>query len=322
MEGRPTRLLAYGAVCEHNDAMKILVTGAAGTLGRALIPRLVERGDEVVAVDVRQGTAEAEWIIGDIRDAAVVMDAAAGSDLIDHGAAFHGIHLSERSRREFFDLNVLGTFNVWEAAVEHGVRGVVFSSTMGVYGDSRRPSADDEVVILDEEVPLLPGDVYGWTKVVGEELCRFHTRTSGIPSIALRYGMFVPEPFFRYGVRLLYGGVHEADVADAVVAALDSLAAGHTGFEALNVESPLPFTADDAADLRRDPMAAIDRHWPGSADLLRSRGVDVLKPITEVFPVTRLEQKLGVRGRHDFTEWLRQLDQRPDERTGTSPPWP
>jgi len=302
--------------------VKILVTGAAGTLGGALIPRLVERGDDVVAVDVRRGTADAEWIIGDIRDAAVVLDAVAGSDLIVHGAAFHGIHLSERSRREFFELNVLGTFNVWEAAVEHGVRGVVFSSTMGVYGDSRRPSADDEVVILDEEVLLLPGDVYGWTKVVGEELCRFQTRTSGIPSIALRYGMFVPEPFFRYGIRLLYGGVHEVDVTDAVVAALNTLAAGRKGFEALNVESRLPFAADDAADLRRDPMAAIDRHWPGSADLLRSRGVDVLQPITEIFPVTRLERTLGVRGRHDFTNWLRELEQRPDERARTSPPWP
>ena len=56
-------------MCKHNEAVKILVTGAAGTLGRALIPRLVDRGDEVIAVDVRQGTAEAKWIIANIRDA-------------------------------------------------------------------------------------------------------------------------------------------------------------------------------------------------------------------------------------------------------------
>jgi nucleoside-diphosphate-sugar epimerase len=192
-----------------------------------------------------------------------------------------------------------------------------------VYGDSRRPPSDDAVAILDEDVPLRPGDVYGWTKVVGEELCRFHARANAIPSIALRFGMFVPEPFFRYGIRLLYGGVHEADVVDAVIAALDRLAAGRTGFEALNVESPLPFTGvEDAADLRRDPMRAFDRHWPGSTDLLRSRGVMALRPITEIFPVGRLERELDIRPRRDFTAWLRELEQRTDERAETNPPWP
>lgn len=304
------------------EVVKVLVTGAAGTLGTAIIPRLTERGDDVVALDVRPGAVDAAWLNGDVRDIAVVMEAAAGVDLIVHGAAFHGIHLGERSRGEFYELNVLGTFNVWEAAVEHGVRGVVFSSTMGVYGDTRRPPGDDAVAILDEEVPLLPGDVYGWTKVVGEELCRFHARANAIPSIAFRFGMFVPEPFFRYGIRLLYGGVHEADVADAAIAALDSLAAGGTGVRALNVESRLPFAAADVPDLRRDPMRALDRHWPGSADLLRSRGVIALRPITEIFPVGRLERELDVRPRHNFTAWLQELEQRPDERAETNPPWP
>lgn len=302
--------------------VKVLVTGAAGTLGTAVIPRLIERGDDVLALDVRRGAADTTWLIGDVRDMAVLREAAHGVDLIVHGAAFHGIHLGERSPREFYELNVLGTFNVWEAAVEHGVRGVVFSSTMGVYGDSRLPRDGDSVAILDEDVPLLPTDIYGWTKIVGEELCRFHARADAIPSIALRFGMFVPEPFFRYGIRLLYGGVHEADVVEAVVAALDRLAAGRTGFEALNVESPLPFTTDDAADLRREPMIALDRHWPGSADLLRSRGVRGLTPITEIFPVGRLERELGVRPQHDFAAWLRELEQRPEERAETNPPWP
>ena len=302
--------------------MRVLVTGAAGTLGAALLPRLVERGDAVVAVDRAQGSAPAEWLIGDIRDPAVLMDAAEGVDAIVHGAAFHGIHLSERSRREFYELNLLGTFNAWEAAVEHGVRGMVFSSTMGVYGESRRPRTDDEVVFVDEQMPLLPEDIYGWTKLAGEELCRYHARASAIPSIALRYGMFVPEPFFRYGVRLLYGGVHEADVVDAVVAALDRLGAGVMGFQAFNVHSPLPFTETDAHDLRHNPMVALDRHWPGASALFRSRGVEALKPITEVFPVTGLVRELGIRPRHDFDGWLRELEARTDEHAASSPPWP
>lgn len=300
----------------------MLVTGASGTLGAALLPRLAERGDAVVAIDRKQGSAPADWVIGDIRDPAVLMEAAEGVDLIVHAAAFHGIHLSSRSRREFYELNVLGTFNVWEAAIERRIRGIVFSSTMGVYGESRRPPRNHDVVFVDERMPLLPADIYGWTKVAGEELCRYHARASGIPSMALRYGMFVPEPFFRYGIRLLYGGVDEADVADTVIAALDRLAAGFTGFEAFNVHSPLPFANADAADLRQDPIVVLDRHWPGAADLLHSRGVEALKPITEVFSVARLERVLGVRPKHDFEEWLRQLERRTQESAASGVPWP
>ena len=302
--------------------MRILITGAAGTLGTVAIPRLVKRGHDVVGLDMRRGSADCAWTIADVRDAEAVSTATERADVVVHAAAFHGIHLLEHSRREFYELNVTGTFNVWEAAVEHGVRGVLFSSTMGVYGDTRRPAGDHDVAFLDEELPLLPGDVYGWTKLVGEELCRFHARANGVASIALRFGMFVPEPFFRYGIRLLYGGVHEEDVADAVVAAVDRLGGGGSRFEAVNVESPLPFASDDAASLRADLVGVLDRHWPGASDLLRSRGVSRLQPVTEVFPVGRLQEGLGIQPCHDFGAWLRELERRPDEHATTSPPWP
>ena len=302
--------------------MRVLVTGAGGTLGRVVLPALAQAGHEAVALDLRAGQGAAEWIEGDVRDEEAVLAAVEGADVVVHAAALHGIHLADHSPREFYDLNLTGTFNVWQAAVAHRVRGVVFSSTMGVYGDARRPSGDEAIAVLDEDLPLQPGDVYGWTKVAGEELCRYHLRHDRIPSIALRYGMFVPETFFRYGIRLLYGGVHEDDVATAVLAAVHAFAARDVGFEAYNVESPLPFTAADAPDLRADPLVAIDRRWPGARDVLRERGVRSLKPITEVFPVARLARGLDVRPRHDFARWLAELHQRGDEQAATDPPWP
>lgn len=303
--------------------MRVLVTGAAGTLGSVLLPRLRAAGHDPVAMDVRQGSpGDATWVIGDVRDAAAVSAATAGSDLVVHTAALHGIHLPAHSPREFYDLNLTGTFNVWQAAVEHAVRGVVFSSTMGVYGESRKPGRDDEVVFVSEDLPLRPTEIYGWTKVAGEELCRYHLREHGIPSVALRYGMFVPEPFFRYGIRLLYGGVHEDDVADAVMAAIAAHERGDVDHRAFNVEAPLPFTPADSGDLRRDPLVVLERHFPGSAGLLRERGVRSLRPVTEVFRVSRLEEGLGVRPRHDFAEWLEELGTRPAERARADPPWP
>lgn len=306
----------------HSCRMRIVITGAAGTLGGVLIPKLAAAGHVPVAVDVRRGPDDVEWHLADLTDADAMARIFPRADVIVHAAALHGIHLRDHSPREFYDVNLAGTFNVWQAAVRHGTRGVVFSSTMGVYGETRTASADDEVVFLDENVPLRPADIYGWTKVAGEELARYELREHDIPSIALRFGMFVPEPFFRYGIRLLYGGVHEEDVAHAVMAAIDALAAGKVDHEAFNVEAPLPFTSADAADLRSDPLVAVERHWPGSADLLRSRGVHSLKPVTEVFRVDQLEARLKCRPRWDFGVWLQDLAARPAERTDADPPWP
>jgi UDP-glucose 4-epimerase len=158
--------------------------------------------------------------------------------------------------------------------------------------------------------------------VVGEEMCRYELRERGIPSVALRYGMFVPEPFFRYGIRLLYGGVHEDDVAGSVVAAIAALLTGRIAHDAFNVESIVPFTAEDARGLRHDPLGVLERHYPGSRSLLRERGVKSLKPITEWFAMERIADRLGFRPQHNFTEWLEELKRRPAQRSETDPPWP
>ncbi len=67
-----------------------------------------------------------EFIQGDVRDPADMHTAAQGVDMIVHTAAIHGIHLRDHTARDFYDLNLTGTFNMWEAAVQAGVRGVFF----------------------------------------------------------------------------------------------------------------------------------------------------------------------------------------------------
>ncbi len=303
--------------------MRVLITGGSGSLGTALAPLLTAAGHEPVLMDVRPAAAtQATEITADLRNGDDVRRAAEGVDVVVHAAAIHGIHLATHGPRDFHDLNVTGTFNVWQAAVAERVKGVIFSSTMGVYGDSRRPTSDDDVVTIHEDLPLLPGDVYGYSKVAGEEMCKLHWRSDRIPSIALRFGMFVPEPFFRYGIRLLYGGVDERDAAGSVMAAIDALNTGGVEHEAFNVESLLPFEPADTPDLRRDPLVALERHFPGSSRLLHERGVRTVKPITEVFPMQRIEQRLGFTPRHNFVDWLAELERRPGERAAADPPWP
>jgi UDP-glucose 4-epimerase len=302
--------------------MRILITGAGGTLGTALAPMLAEAGHEPVLLDLQPLRSQYECVQGDVRKLEDVQATAQGVEMIVHTAAIHGIHLRDHSPQQFYDLNLTGTFNVWEAAVQAGVGGLVFSSTMGVYGESRKPPRDDAVVALHENLPLLPGDIYAYTKVAGEEMCRYYGRKHGIPSVALRYGMFVPEPFFSYGIRLLYGGVDTHDVARAVMASIDALATGKLQWDAFNVESLVPFREEDGPQLRQDPLLVLEKYYPGAGDLLRERGVEQLAPIQEYYPMDHAAQRLGFRPKCNFEQWLEELQVHPKERAEKSPPWP
>ena len=299
--------------------MRVLVTGAGGTLGLALAPALEQAGHQPLLQDVCDLDTQYEFVRGDVRSAQDVLEAARGVDVIVHAAAIHGIHLGDHSTRDFYDLNLTGTLNVWEAAVDAGVRAVVFSSTMGVYKTHSAPGGG---VALREDDPLRPGDVYGWTKLAGEELCQLYGRTHGIPSVGLRFGMFVPESFFRYGIRLLYGGVDTFDVVRSVLTSIDALTTGELTWGSFNVESAVPFQEHDDDQLARDPLPVLDTYYPGASQLLRERGVDSLAPITVRYPMEHAKQVLGFEPQCNFEQWLDELRARPEERADTSPPWP
>ncbi|MDP9349953.1 MAG: hypothetical protein M3P51_00185, partial [Chloroflexota bacterium] len=128
---------------------------------------------------------------------------------------------------------------------------------------------------LPENLPLRPGDIYGWTKVAGEELCKLYGRSHGIPSVALRFGMFVPEPFFRYGIRLLYGGVDTHDVARSVMTSMEALTSGKIQWDAFNVESVVPFREEDGPQLRDDPLPVRDKYYPGSGSRMSTGEISV-----------------------------------------------
>lgn len=288
----------------------ILVTGAAGTLGRAVAPALIEAGYLVRLLDIRpvdNVPAGTEMIVGDLREAGDVRSAMAGVVGVIHAAAWHGMHLRDHPRDDFWDLNVRGTYHVYEAAAAAGVRAVVFSSTMGVYGESRRPSEGGPPTRISEDLPRRPGEIYGLSKVIGEEMSEAYARMSGIAGASLRYGMFVPEPFDHAGIRFLYGGVEAGDVARVNLTALQRLLTdgGHLG--AFNVFSPLPFDLHDGQTLRTDPLAAIGRHWPDGPALLEAAGVAPWGPINEIYEIERADAVLGFRPRYGFAQYVEAL---------------
>ena len=166
--------------------MKILITGAGGNLGRAIIPALIEAGHSVRLFDFRElGESGFETIVGDVRNIEDIRRAMSGVDAIVHAAALHGIHLAKWRPEDFWAINVTGTFNVYEAAREAGIKRVVLCSTMGVYGDSAR-AADDAWSVVDESNALWHGDVYGRSKKLRVDSAAVYARTRGFPYVSRR----------------------------------------------------------------------------------------------------------------------------------------
>ena len=288
--------------------MKILVTGAGGNLGRVVLPALADAGHTVRALDFRpleRGVAD-EVVEADLRDAEEATRAVAGVDAIVHGAALHGVHLRDWSPHEYWSTNVTATFNVYEAARTEGVGKVVLSSTMAVYGESAERT-EDAWAVVTEELPPRPKDVYGLSKWLCEDMASYYARTAAISTVSLRLGMFVPESFERYGFRLLFGGVDDRDVAQAVLLALEHEPEG--GFDVFDIMARTPFAAGEAAELARDPAAVLERHWPGCGELVRERGLalDELVWGWAIWPVDKAERGLAYRPAYNFGEFLEAL---------------
>jgi UDP-glucose 4-epimerase len=131
---------------------RVLVTGGSGSLGSALIPRLLEAGaqvrvlsrDDQKQTDLRRTWPDVECWIGDVRDAARVADAMRGVETVIHAASLKLVPEGERQPTEYALTNVLGTANVLAAARFHeSVRRCVGISTdkcvaaVNVYGHTK-----------------------------------------------------------------------------------------------------------------------------------------------------------------------------------------
>ncbi len=282
--------------------MRVLITGAGGNLGRAAIPALEDKGHTLRLLDFRPLDTEHEAVVGDVRDPSTVEEAMAGVDAVVHGAALHGVHLEAWSPSDFWSINAGGTFTVYEAARAAGVDRVVLASSMVVYGGVGGDSGRWEV--RTEESPFAPGDVYGLTKVVAERTARFFASVHGVNTVALRLGMFVPETFERYGFRLLFGGVDDRDVGQAVSLALAHHPPG--GYAAFNIMADSMLSPQDFPDLEADIAAALDQRWPGTSELVERHGLDLDDLVWGrlVFPIDKAKADLGYRPRYDMAAFL------------------
>jgi UDP-glucose 4-epimerase len=143
--------------------MKVLITGGDGYLGRNIVESLKNHKDisDIVIASRKQGN--------DITSPQSMLDATKGVDIVFHMAADPLVTSCEKNPEKAFRTNVYGTRNVLEACKENGVKWLLFPSSVHVYGELRN-------LPVDEEHPLNPTNVYGITKLLGEELCQIYRR--------------------------------------------------------------------------------------------------------------------------------------------------
>lgn len=150
--------------------MQSLVTGGTGFVGSHLVRRLLARGDRVTSLDKNPGLFDAELralggtlLTGSVTDVEAVNQAVAGCEVVYHLASPFGDLLQPDAA--YWDIEVIGTRNVLEAAERHGVKRVVHCSTQGVHGSLVQTPGD-------ENSPLAPRDYYCYSKVEGERVCQ------------------------------------------------------------------------------------------------------------------------------------------------------
>jgi nucleoside-diphosphate-sugar epimerase len=179
--------------------MDVLLTGAFGQVGTAVIDHLADDERYEFTYLDRRDHPEYDGVVADVADYDDVRDAVAGRDAV--------VHLAAAPKPwdpwdEVLESNVVGTYNVLEAACEAGVDDVVFASShhvMGGYEDDHAPDLyePDYPVVLDETDPVRPDSYYALSKLFGEHTGRYYVEYRDAPErfYALRITNVGPPEF-------------------------------------------------------------------------------------------------------------------------------
>lgn len=300
-------------------AKKILVTGAGGWLGSAIVEALLKRGDVVIATDIAVSPAISALVahhpqlttaIADLGEwhQVVRLFETHRPDAVIHAAAIVGVVQAADVPIKAQRVNVEGSINLFEAMRLGGVKRVIHISTEETYGDFRAP-------VIDEDHPQTPLSVYGLTKLAAEHYGRVYSREHGLECINVRtcwvYGPHLPrlrmprtfveaalrgEPFHQPD-----GGAFAVDqvyIDDTVAGALLALDKAKHTYDAYNI-------ATGVAPTLRDTAEAVNRAIPGARITVGDNGPyhhggRILSALKGALDISRARTELGYAPRYDL----------------------
>ena len=197
--------------------MKVLITGAAGSIGRVTCAGLAEQGYVIVGLDLvaDPSSSGGAWHVGDCTDGEFV-DAVVAQERPDAVVHLAG-HPGEGSLADSLSSHVITTGALLDACVAHGVRRFVYASSNHAVG--RTPRTD----LVGVDAQPRPDTFYGVGKVAAEAVMSLYADRYGIDAVACRIGSFLPEPSTT---RNLSTWLSEGDCVRMFVAALTAPAPG------------------------------------------------------------------------------------------------
>ena len=206
--------------------MRVLVTGAAGTIGRVVSTGLIDRGHEIVGLDVLpapdgwMADGDGPWHTADCADIDAVLAVFGESGPFDGVVHLAGI-ADEMSLPEALTSHVVTTAALLDAMVAHDVSRLVYAGSNHAVGRTPRAEVGDGVLGID--AAPRPDTFYGVAKVAAEALMRLYADRHGIDAVSCRIGSFQERP---QSVRQLSTWLSHDDGVRMVEAALTAPAPG------------------------------------------------------------------------------------------------
>jgi len=279
--------------------MRILVTGSSGQIGSLIVKKLGST-HSVRGIDLIPGKHTTH--VRSITDRAVLFPLCKDIDAIVHTASLHAPHINSHSKDEFVDINIQGTLNLLEAAVEHGIRRFVYTSTTSLYGYAMVPQK--RAVWVSEELVPEPRDIYDITKIAAENLCKLFSFNHGLSCISLRVSRFFQESDYFMAIYRLYRGIDSRDAADAHILAVHALT---EGYDVFNISALSPFAEEETEQLLLDAPGVLIRHFPALDKIFLKRGWKFPQSIDRVYVTDKAVERLKFNPKFNFEELLKSL---------------